>query len=176
MAQNDEQKIALEKYRNILGYLQYENTIFWTRSSFIIVAQASILGFSFRLFPIEGNPTWTQLFIILFVGVIGIVLCIIWAKMNKSSIFWINRWITLLKRIEPDAYGEIEVFRGIDDISSEKAKVHSLRRASDYVRNIFLITWILFIGYSIIFGVIKYTNLVESKSNLKQEQIKKFHL
>ncbi len=41
----DATKIAIERYRNIIGYLQYENSMYWTRRGLMLIAHSTLFGF-----------------------------------------------------------------------------------------------------------------------------------
>jgi len=58
-AEVEDPKLALERYRNVMGYLQYENTAFWTRSGFMLVGQTALLNGLNRGLPMVSPTDWT---------------------------------------------------------------------------------------------------------------------
>jgi hypothetical protein len=107
----DDVKIALERYRNVVSYLQYENTMFWTRLGFTFTLQAIILGVALgalgRASENSASAVLAEAACLLsvLVGLIGVLLA---QQANK----WIYRWISILeKELEETAYAKIEVFR-----------------------------------------------------------------
>lgn len=109
------QKLALERYRNILGYLQYEQAVYWTRVGFVITAQAALAAIGARLIY-EAMRTPSALAISMSAGIclVALALGAIGIRTTTGSLRWIYRWQEILRRLEPDAYGDIEVFRGIE--------------------------------------------------------------
>ena len=139
----DAQKLALERYRNILSYLQYEQAIYWTRVGFVITAQAALAGLGAR-FIYEALQVPTVLSIAMSAGICVMALSVgvIGIRTTTGSLRWIYRWQDILRKLEPDAYGEIEVFRGTE------AKVpglpnHSVRAAANHILYVFIAAWLI---------------------------------
>jgi len=138
----ESEKMGLARYRNILGYLQYENAIYWTRVGFLITAQAVLVGFGGRLlFGTQSGATEPLAF--WFAGgvcVLGLALCIIGLRTTRGSLRWIYRWQGILRKLESDAYGEIEVFRGTEN-GLPGFPGHSVRDAANHVLYVFGVSW-----------------------------------
>src|SRR5207253_1996939 len=144
-------KIALEQYRNVIGYLQYENTVYWTRSGFMLVAQVALLGFLARAFPtFEEKTGWIGGIVIIGLGVFGLILCYQWNRVNDGALWWINRWHSILLTIEPKAYEDIKVFRGAVDQTEHHTDRRPVKIASKYVLLLFASIW----GLSIVVGIV----------------------
>ncbi len=138
----ERQKIALERYRNVIGYLQYENAIYWTRVGFFITAQAALVGFGGRLlFDALGKFDTLGFWFAGGICVLGLALCTIGLRTTKGSLRWIYRWQSILRKLEPDAYGEIEVFRGTEN-GLPGLSGYSVRDAANHVLYVFGVSWL----------------------------------
>jgi hypothetical protein len=113
---------ALERFSTISSYLQYENTAFWTRSGFILVAQAALLGFFANMLP-EQSSSWPRVIAGFVIALVGIALTFIWNYAIRVGRDWTDRWLKLLKEhLEPAAFGDLEVFRMRDDPDRPSAR------------------------------------------------------
>ena len=84
------QKEALEAYRNLVGYLQYENTVFWTRLGFIYVANAALLAATIK--PLESHlqdPQSRISIVLVVLGIVGVLLCLAGDYFAKDGKIWI---------------------------------------------------------------------------------------
>jgi len=139
-----EQKIALEQYRNILGYLQYENTMYWTRAGFMLVAQAALLSPLARLLPLSPSKVdWGFVAVTIGLGTFGLVLCYLWLQVIGGVLWWIDRWHELLVKIEPAAYGDTKVFRGAVDRTEQHPTRIPTKPIVRAVVRLFVVVWIL---------------------------------
>ncbi len=147
-------KLALERYRNVIGYLQYENTVYWTRSGFLLTAEAALLGFNARVVPATiEDITWPALGMSMGLCVVALLICLLGLKMLENSVQWISRWLQLLTAIEPAAYGaDLQVFRGMN-ISG--APGHFARDTAKYVIYVFIGAWTLILVYLSVLSAIK---------------------
>jgi hypothetical protein len=153
---NEDTKIALERFRNVLGYLQYENTVYWTRSGFLLTAEAALLGFSARVVPTDtAIASWPALVLGLGLCAVGLILCWLGLRMIRNSLHWIDRWIQLLTVIEPTAYGEeLKVFRGLE-ASSAPTPSHFARDTAKYLIYVFVLAWLAIAGYLLFLAATK---------------------
>lgn len=149
-------KIALEQYRNVLGYLQYENTIYWTRSGFMLVAHSALLGFLTKLMPSPDEANWQSIGLSFGISLFGLALSLLWMKALLSALWWINRWHGILLRLEPDAYGDIEVFRGAVAAEGDTKTRHGARRIAEQVALLFRLVWVAAILYAIVLAVMRW--------------------
>jgi hypothetical protein len=139
----DSEKLALERYRNVIGYLQYENGIFWTRVGFIIAAQAGLIAFDVQLlFSVLQKPNSLAFWFVGGICVLGLAICFIGLRTTSGSKRWIYRWRDILLKLEPDAYGEIEVFRGTEN-SAPGLPRHSTREAANHLLYVFVASWLV---------------------------------
>lgn len=144
-------KIALERYRNVIGYLQYENNTFWVRSGFMLVAHSALLGFLAKVLPEPTrNAPWMSIGVSVSIGMLGLALSFLWVRTIEGALWWIQRWQNILLELEPAAYGKIHVFRGVVDPGSDDRPHHSTRGTAKRVAILFRVTWIsalLYTGY-----------------------------
>lgn len=145
-------KDKLEQYGILMSYLQYENSTFWVRSNFFLLANTALLGFLITSLPdIHPPNNWARI-LIPFVGCItGFILSILWLFALKSGEWWIKRWHSLLIKIEPQAFGEISVFRGVLNSKSklEYGSKLGARGINYFVCYLFFVLWGLSIIYCI---------------------------
>ena len=139
------QKEALEAYRNLVGYLQYENTVFWTRLGFIYVANAALLAAAIK--PFEShlqcpeNPTSIALSVL---GVVGVLLCLAGVYFAKDGKIWIDYWTEKLIQIEPAGYGDVTLFR------SRPLHKTRLRETANALMGMFFLLWIALIVVAVL--------------------------
>ncbi len=140
------QKLALERYRNILTYLQYEQAIYWTRVGFVITAQAALAGFGARLiYEALLNPTVLSMVMSSGICIVALSVAVIGIRTTTGSLRWIYRWQNILRKLEPDAYGDIEVFRGTE-IKVPGLPNHSVRAAADHILYVFIAGWLVLLA------------------------------
>ena len=143
----DEQRVALQQYGYVMGYLQYENSVYWTRVGFVIAAQAALVAFGAGQMS-EAAKTHSVFPAIITIGsgLLGVILCLLGLRMTEGSVRWINHWIKILCALELKAFDDIQVFRDSDNIVQG-----GLRGAANHVLYVFMGAWgillALFVGY-----------------------------
>lgn len=96
--------IALKRYDALMRYLAYENTTYWTRAQFFLVANAALIGFALKELPTTLKDVSTTRLVILFVCAVGgLLLTLLWIWGLKSGQGWINHWTKALRSLEPKA-------------------------------------------------------------------------
>jgi hypothetical protein len=150
-------KIALERYRNVIGYLQYENNTFWVRSGFMLVAHSALLGFLTKILP-EPTSSAASMNIVLSlgIGIVGLILSFLWTGVIQGALWWIERWHSILLSLEPEAYGTVEVFRGAVGDRSQEERHRSTRGAARRVALLFRIAWIVAVIYTTYVAALKW--------------------
>ena len=98
----------VERYRTVLNYLAYENTMFWQRGNFFLVASSALIGLvTVSMIRTEiGGALMT-----LVMSVAGGVLIFFWLRGLRAGEFWIYHWHTILKKLEGAAFGELCLLR-----------------------------------------------------------------
>jgi hypothetical protein len=135
--------VALTRYGQVLGYLQYENTVYWTRVGFVMAAQAALIAFSANHMLAVQNPhSPLSLPVALGAGVLGLVLCLLGLRMVQGSVRWINHWHDLLRELELTAYGDIQVFRNTGSIA-RGGHSYAIKDAASQVMYVFIVAWLL---------------------------------
>jgi hypothetical protein len=118
-------KTHLEQYRIVIGYLQYENQTYWTRSGLFLSANAIIFSILGKMVTeVDSMKFHLAVFWVVFIGgLVGMGISALWINLNSSAKFWINRWHTVLKNLESQAFGNTELFRGVqNELSSIKSQ------------------------------------------------------
>lgn len=149
----------LEQFGILMSYLQYENTTFWTRAGFFLLAHTALLGFVVQVLP-PFNPchaTWERIGISVISGISGLLLARIWWKALKAGEWWINRWHNCLLELEPQAFGNIQVLRGVFTLGQTKdhKKKPGARAIAYQVTCLFSILWVLVFTWGIVIGLLK---------------------
>lgn len=63
---------ALERFGHVMSYLQYENSMYWERGNFFMVASTALFGFmATNLLPLGATPGWEKVLVLLVVSVGG---------------------------------------------------------------------------------------------------------
>jgi hypothetical protein len=107
----DDQK--LQQYGILMSYLQYENAVYWERANFFLVASVAFFSFVVtNLPPLRPQTPWEQVLIFLVASLTGLCLSYLWWRGLQIGEFWIDHWHSLLRQLEPDAFGELKVLGG----------------------------------------------------------------
>lgn len=102
-------ELALKRYDTMLRYFAYENTIYWTRSQFFLVANAGLFGFiASKVMTVEGVA---QPVIPIGVCLAGHILSLLWYRVLRSAEYWTLRWEGVCVGLEEAAFGTIEILR-----------------------------------------------------------------
>jgi hypothetical protein len=82
--QGDDQGLKLEAYRTALAARNLEINLFWQRSNYFLVLNTAVaVGFFSRT-----DRDWLALGL----SVIGLVISLLWVRLNLGSKFWQTRW------------------------------------------------------------------------------------
>lgn len=139
----DEIAVNVQRYGILMSYLQYENSSFWNRNNFFMVANAALLGFLIPKLPKICPPeSWEKIIIHFFYCIAGLLLSCLWRSGLKKSRMWIDHWRAKLDEIEKRAWGNgFYVF--------PKKPIGAIKNAYHIVR-LFLGIWIISIPYFIL--------------------------
>jgi hypothetical protein len=146
-----------KKQYELLSVWQYqEANRFWLRFQISLALNGGLLiAYSALIGEYSSNNTQSLVNIIgpLLISMVGIPLSIIWSKITDAGALWQDYWVSKGVEIEQKFAQEFEV-KIYSDIRNyeKKAPVRYLRR---WIPRIFLITWSLLTGISIL--VIVYT-------------------
>lgn len=143
-----DRKERLEQYRNVLNYARYENTTYWARAGFFLIVQSALLAILARLLTIvDSDPNYLM---ISWVSLGGIILAIVWWRIDSKAHRWMHRWQEILAiDLEEHAYGDIEVFRGVVTTKDEDTGEHKYNygyerlTAVKSVILVFILSWAL---------------------------------
>lgn len=106
---------ALYKYEIIQDALLAENKLFWTRSNFFMVANTGLLGFLANGLAeiLSGKTSSDALFIFWLLSVVGFVSVFLWNLSIEANRQWMQRWQCKIINLEPAAFGELHIRRGV---------------------------------------------------------------
>jgi hypothetical protein len=110
--------LAFQRYEALMAHLRGDQEIFWERFGFMLVAEVIILGFFFNLF-IEAikDPNLAKspfaIAALLVLCLVGIIIVLLFDRLYHITAWWIDRWLTTLKSIEPMVFENVEVFRNV---------------------------------------------------------------
>jgi hypothetical protein len=132
---------ALQRYGQVLSYLIYENTTYWTRSGLLLLAHTSLLGFTAIIVPpFSADAQPERVLLLAVIGFVGLRLARLWWTALQWGIEWIECWHRLLLELEPEAYGDTYFFRGQVGPRVRAAR-HSVRQVAHRVAVLFAIIW-----------------------------------
>lgn len=138
----DAQDLALKRYGQVLGTMQYESNVFWTRSQLFLAAHALLLGFAFNgiLEILKKEPLWMHLLVVGAICIAGIALSVLWKQAHQAGLYWIDHWRDVLLKLEDVAYGpDLPVHRKFP----EKPGYISATGVAKKTSTLFLWVWIL---------------------------------
>jgi hypothetical protein len=98
---------ALKRYDIVMRYLATEAQIFWTRSQFFLVANATLIGLVVGQIPISllHNTSTSKLAVLIVAVAVGESLCVLWFRAIASGNKWLNHWTQILVEWEAEAMG-----------------------------------------------------------------------
>lgn len=148
MPDDSPRSVALERYRILMAYLQYENATYWARANFFLVANSLIFGFVVRALtgpsPILRPPTIVAIGLS---GVVGFYLTTLWKDALDGGGYWCDRWERILRELEPAAFEQTHVLRRIEN-PQERAPTKRARRVAERTVTLFLVVWGASLAYA----------------------------
>jgi hypothetical protein len=148
--QTPQTDLALKRYDILFRYLAYENTVYWSRSQFFLVANAGMFGFAAAKLPTsQQGLSWEQLGILATASAVGILLSLLWHRALEAGQHWVSRWERLCESLESEAFGDIEVLRnsGMDSTRQSGVKRMSGKAVARHCATLFVVLWILMFAY-----------------------------
>ncbi len=145
----------LDRYSTLMSYLQYENSMYWGRANFFLVGSTALFGFFAANLPAPSPSTeWHRVIALAVVGLAGFILTLLWHRCMWAGEFWLDRWHTLLKEIEPLAFGDRMVFRDVQRREGGPRLVHA-RPVARRTVYLFYCLWTGLLAYSLVLVVLK---------------------
>jgi hypothetical protein len=131
--------VALKRYAIVMGYLTYENNVYWTRSQFFIVANVGLIGFvASRLI----DPHIAKRAFLILMSCFGLILSIYWFRIMKSALYWTNRWERICVALEGEAFENIEVLR-----NCRPKNIFSTKSIVRHTAIAFIVVWSIVLIY-----------------------------
>lgn len=151
LSASDETKFALERYRIVAAYLQYENTVYWQRGQLFLVASTALFGFSVQNLPLvsSGDQPIERVIVCAMLSIAGLILAWLWHRSLMAGEFWLHHWHALLRSLEKSAFGDHLLFRDFTPDSSSPPRVRARSVTVGAVR-LFYFLWGLLLAYSIV--------------------------
>jgi hypothetical protein len=150
--------LALKRYGEVFRYLIYENTVYWTRSQFFLIANAGLLGFVTAKLPFSFREfAYSQAAALAVACLGGMYLTWLWSRALSTGEHWISRWETICISFESEAFGSTEVLR-----NGRLGKPDSAKRVAHRCVALFVALWILAATYLAAMMILKHTCLAAS--------------
>ena len=107
--------LSIRRYQAAVGFMAYENTVFWTRAGFFLVAETALLGFIGSNLPEYGAEyVSVQAVGALVLSIVGLVMSRLWWLALRRGEFWILERKRVVDQLEEAALGELQMIRGED--------------------------------------------------------------
>jgi hypothetical protein len=151
---DSEMKTALQRYQILMSYLQYENSMYWVRANLLLVGNTVLLA-AFASVAFSGgpglmlrgqHPPLQRILASVVLSIVGISLAYQWNRAIAVGDFWRAHWITLLKQIEPAAYGEHLLVRTFQQDTPPSASAKTVARNT---QRLFFGLWTAILSYSV---------------------------
>jgi len=143
----------LEQFGQVMSYLQYENSVAWDRANFYLLASTALLGLgAASLLPLGKAPEWEKVIILSVLCLAGLRLSYLWKRMLDAADYWQNYWHEILRNLEPEAFGELKLFRVPlpEQGGPARPRVRELGRQT---LMLFVILWGLLLAYVLFHAV-----------------------
>jgi hypothetical protein len=110
-SENPDQGKLSETYHMLIGQLQFEGKLIWTRHQVFIVLNSAILaGISLSNPPAASSP---DIRIIYAASTFGIILCILWFLTAMRSEVYYRYWISQARVVEGQMTSSVPVLRDL---------------------------------------------------------------
>ena len=138
-----ERDLTLRQYDTVVKLLIADTQIYWVRSQFFLVANATLLGFEINNFPGSEarTPKLTALFL---AGVIGIIICILWRRAILVGKKWMEHWKRALRQWEESAFSDVNLYR------ARPTDIPAPGNIPITTANLFLVVWALVTTYLLV--------------------------
>ena len=151
--------LALKRYDAVFRYLAYENSVYWTRAQFFLLANTALAAFVLNQMPMGAPaPTWNRLGIIGAASATGVALTWLWRAALETGEQWLRHWEEVLTHdLEADAFGPINLVRHWEFRTPPPApkRSHSAKKLAHWLAVLFRVVWLLSAGYVLLLGCAK---------------------
>lgn len=147
MAQDSNLKeLHVNRYGVLLPYLAYENTMYWQRGLFFLVANSALLGFTATMLNRTNNAFSDAS---LLISIAGLVITYYWWQGLRTGEFWIHHWHKVLEQLEEKAFGDVALLRNFtpDPKSPPRVQARPLARGPVIL---FAAIWALIVIYKVL--------------------------
>ena len=144
---------ALQQYAIVMNYFAQEKRAFVGRTNLFLIANAGMAGFvSNALARLSPNDAWSALAQPATLCIAGLAVTWLWSRAISMGTFWLEHYREILKKLEPTAFGEVNVLRGKEPKEEESAEAKRIARAS---LKLFAILWVIALTNCAVILIIK---------------------
>ncbi len=148
--------LRVRQFGVVCGYLQYENTVYWTRSQLFVVANAALIGLLANALPTSTKVPWVRIYTLLGPFLVGFVVCYLWLKILWAAHGWIDHWHAQLQHLEPQAFPDNTLTdAGLFSKVNEHERQWPIKRSSLQLCYTFIAFWSLVLVYMLVLAVMK---------------------
>jgi len=142
--------LRVRQFGVVAGYLQYENSVYWTRSQLFLVGNSALVGLLATALPLTASVSWSRIYTLAVAFTLGLILCILWLKILLAACGWIDHWHKQLRHLEQTAFppgtltpdGE-GLFRNVNSIEARGP----IKKWSLCICWSFIAIWVLALSY-----------------------------
>ncbi len=143
--------LALRRYDAVFRYLAYENSVYWTRAQFFLLANTALAAIVLNQMPMGAPvPTWNRLGVLGLASAMGFALTWLWRAALETGEQWLRHWEEVLMHdLEADAFGCINLVRHWEFRTPPPAprRGHSAKKLAHWLALLFRVVWSLSAGY-----------------------------
>lgn len=143
--------INLRRYAAALGYLQYENTTYWTRSQQFLVAHTFLLGFVVTKLPVlPMELTWARIVSLGIASLGGLALARLWFHGLRAGEYWIDHVTDIVRAFEEKSLpADTKLIRQF----GHKPGYISAKLVAHRLATLFAVLWVASLGYLVLCAV-----------------------
>lgn len=144
---------TLQQYGIVMNYFAQEKRAFVGRTNLFLIANAGMAGFvSNALARLSPNDAWSSIAQPTALCIAGLFVTWLWSRAIHMGTFWLGHYRQILKKLEPTAFGDVQVVRGQEDGEEEHAEAKRIARAS---LALFAVLWVVALTNCAVILVIK---------------------
>ena len=124
------------RYKLLFEHYRWEHSSFWVRFGFMLLSQMALLGFclNFHARLCAKPDSFMSIFALAF-PIVGLILVVLFFRLQLITKWWIDKWIPKLQELEPNAIGDLEISRLIPKAFGKTRKIALL------INFLFLFVW-----------------------------------
>ncbi len=144
---------TLQQYGIVMNYFAQEKRAFVGRTNLFLIASAGMAGFvSNALSRLSPNDAWSAIAQPAALCVAGLFVTWLWSRAINMGTYWLEHCQQVLKKLEPTAFGDLNVLRGMEAREEEHSEAKRIARAS---LSLFALLWVIALTNCAVILVIK---------------------